>query len=201
MLCSYGCEQEANHVLKNGKNCCQPSFNSCSAIKKKNSDGLKKAHEDGKIPGFDNIQRQRSIDTKVNEAISIQFQNNSPANNPWVKRILIEKFDWKEECVSCGLGTEWNNKSIVLHLDHIDGNNRNNNFSNLRFLCPNCHSQTETYCGKGSDGKIKVSDDEMIVAIKRNKNIRQVLIDVGLTAKGKNYERVRSIIEKNNLTF
>lgn len=42
----------------------------------------------------------------------------------------------------------WNGKPLTLDLDHIDGNNTNNQLSNLRWLCPNCHSQTETYKGK-----------------------------------------------------
>jgi 5-methylcytosine-specific restriction endonuclease McrA len=34
---------------------------------------------------------------------------------------------------------------MVLHVDHVDGNSDNHVPSNLRFLCPNCHSQTDTY--------------------------------------------------------
>lgn len=47
----------------------------------------------------------------------------------------------------CGIDN-WFNKKLVLQLDHIDGNNTNNILSNLRLLCPNCHSQTDTYAGK-----------------------------------------------------
>lgn len=51
-------------------------------------------------------------------------------------------------CAICGLGPEWNGKPLVLTMDHIDGNHNNNEFSNLRWLCPNCDRQTETYSGK-----------------------------------------------------
>lgn len=51
------------------------------------------------------------------------------------------------QCENCKL-TEWIAQPIPLHLDHIDGNPTNSSKDNLRLLCPNCHAQTETYCGK-----------------------------------------------------
>jgi hypothetical protein len=48
----------------------------------------------------------------------------------------------------CIISDNWLGRQITLHLDHIDGNNRNNCLTNLRFLCPNCHSQTSTYAGR-----------------------------------------------------
>ena len=51
-------------------------------------------------------------------------------------------------CLWCGLEDSWNGKTISLQLDHIDGDPLNNKLENLRWLCPNCHSQTETFCGK-----------------------------------------------------
>ena len=63
-------------------------------------------------------------------------------------RNKILKYNLLEyRCVECSL-MMWRDKPIALHLDHIDGDNRNNLLTNLRFLCPNCHSQTSTYCGK-----------------------------------------------------
>jgi len=49
---------------------------------------------------------------------------------------------------TCSVSTEWNNKIIRLHVDHIDGVHANNDPANLRLLCPNCHSQTPTYGAK-----------------------------------------------------
>ena len=74
--------------------------------------------------------------------------SDSKTNNQTIKKRVIEDGLLKYVCVSCGNTGEHNNKPLVLHMDHIDGNNKNNNLSNLRILCPNCHSQTNTYGGK-----------------------------------------------------
>jgi len=62
------------------------------------------------------------------------------------KRLLKEKL-LHYKCAMCSLDL-WNNQKIVLELDHIDGNRKNNNLSNLRLLCPNCHSQTDGWRGR-----------------------------------------------------
>jgi len=54
----------------------------------------------------------------------------------------------KNICEFCGIGPSWNDKSLTLQLDHINGVNTDNRLENLRILCPNCHSQTDTWCGK-----------------------------------------------------
>ena len=51
-------------------------------------------------------------------------------------------------CVSCGIAGQWLLQPLTLHVDHIDGNYMNCTPGNLRFLCPNCHSQTPTHAGK-----------------------------------------------------
>jgi len=59
----------------------------------------------------------------------------------------IEKYDLMPlECALCGVGCEYNNKRLVHATDHIDGNPKNNELKNLRLVCPNCHSQTDTFC-------------------------------------------------------
>jgi len=62
---------------------------------------------------------------------------------------LLEEGYKKERCEGEGCGiTQWNGQRIVFELHHKDGNNKNHKLKNLELLCPNCHSQTETYCRK-----------------------------------------------------
>ena len=58
-----------------------------------------------------------------------------------------------EQCHACGMGPVWQGRPIRLHVDHTNGNPVDNRLENLRFLCPNCHSQTSTYCGRNKRGK------------------------------------------------
>lgn len=62
----------------------------------------------------------------------------------WAKKYLIEQRGYK--CEICGI-TEHNNLPLTLQVDHKNGNAANNSPENLQLICPNCHSQTESYAG------------------------------------------------------
>ncbi len=73
---------------------------------------------------------------------------NSTYNRVCLKNRLIKAGLLEYKCNICGLGPEWNGQPLSLQIDHINGVNTDNRLKNLRIICPNCHSQTETYCGK-----------------------------------------------------
>lgn len=54
-----------------------------------------------------------------------------------------------DRCALCGIEATWQGCPLPLEVDHVDGNWRNNRIENLRLLCPNCHSTTDTYRGRG----------------------------------------------------
>lgn len=73
---------------------------------------------------------------------------DSNISNTALKKRLIGEGVLPYVCVGCGNIGNHNGVPLTLQLDHIDGDNTNNEFLNLRFLCPNCHSQTDTFGGK-----------------------------------------------------
>lgn len=58
-------------------------------------------------------------------------------------------------CECCGTGPFWNGKELRLQVDHKNGNHLDDRAENLRFICPNCHTQTDNYCNnKGMTGLV-----------------------------------------------
>lgn len=76
-----------------------------------------------------------------------------PEGSPALKKYLFETRG--ERCEECGQDGVWNDKPLVLQIDHIDGNSDNNYPTNLRLLCPNCHTQTENFGSKGKGSRYK----------------------------------------------
>jgi hypothetical protein len=70
---------------------------------------------------------------------------NSTYSNSCLKKRLVEEDYLKYECEWCNLTNKWNDKNLTLQIDHINGDSSDNRIENLRFLCPNCHTQTPTH--------------------------------------------------------
>ena len=73
------------------------------------------------------------------------FQSTRPRERRSVLLRALLEIGRPYLCVVCGQKPEWQGKRLILQIDHIDGNSSNNSDKNLRFLCPNCHSQTTTF--------------------------------------------------------
>ncbi len=86
---------------------------------------------------------------QVSQRNSLPDANVFIPNSPMIggRRVTprLLAMGWPYRCALCDL-TEWRGKALVLHLDHVNGINNDNRLTNLRFLCPNFHSQTDT-CG------------------------------------------------------
>jgi transposase-like protein len=67
---------------------------------------------------------------------------------PGVLRRALEELGRPYLCAGCGVGNVWNGLPLTLQVDHIDGCFANCRAENLRFLCPNCHTQTSTHAGR-----------------------------------------------------
>lgn len=85
---------------------------------------------------------------KNSKPLAFHLTENSTYNRHSLKRRLIRDGLLQNICAECGIKGEWNGKPLSLQLDHINGISDDNRIENLRFLCPNCHSQTETFAGK-----------------------------------------------------
>jgi len=88
-----------------------------------------------------NLRKDKS---KIDDILTI---NSNYSRTALKKRLIFENIiDYK--CSLCSIIDVWNENPISLQLDHINGINNDNRLENLRFLCPNCHSQTDNYAGK-----------------------------------------------------
>lgn len=105
------------------------------------------------IPLSDETKRKISLGNKGKKRPNkipneLVFVRNSNHGRHRIKERLIKENLIAYVCAECGLNDNWNGKKLSLQLDHINGIGNDNRLENLRFLCPNCHTQQETYASK-----------------------------------------------------
>lgn len=93
-----------------------------------------------------NAERTNRI-KKRSELSDILVENSKYTNNHTLKLRLVKEGILEYKCKICGIN-EWMGKPISLQLDHQNGVHNDCRLENLRLLCPNCHSQTDTYGAK-----------------------------------------------------
>lgn len=96
-------------------------------------------------------ERQRLNQRRRTPAeILVEDTSDSARRTPGsrLKRAMLE-LGTEERCALCDVEPVWLGEPLPLEVDHIDGNWRNNRLENLRLLCPNCHSTTDSYRGRG----------------------------------------------------
>jgi hypothetical protein len=102
---------------------------------------LDTSHWDGKI--YIKGKKRNAPMAPIEDVLS----SNGNYDYKYVKRRILKDNLLPYECNKCNI-TDWLGEKLSLHLDHINGINDDHRLENLRFLCPNCHSLTSTYCGK-----------------------------------------------------
>jgi hypothetical protein len=126
------------------------------------------------------------------------FVENSKYSKFYIRQLILKKDIIPYKCTGCGNQGTWQDKKLTLQLDHVNGNPQDQRIENLRFLCPNCHSQTETYCSKNQkfSPKKKVTDDQLWdMYTQCNGNCNQALKNLGID-NGRNYDRLYKVVQK-----
>jgi 5-methylcytosine-specific restriction endonuclease McrA len=85
------------------------------------------------------------------------FVENSSYQRYGIKKRILKKNLLEYKCVCCGNVGTHNGQELVLQLDHINGVNNDHRLENLRFLCPNCHTQQDTYAAKNKTKKKNIT--------------------------------------------
>jgi len=84
----------------------------------------------------------------VNRSDDEIFSNGSKIKVDNLKRVYIDRvLNGRAHCELCGI-ENWQGKELVFQIHHIDGNHKNHEKGNLQLLCPNCHSQTDTFSNR-----------------------------------------------------
>jgi hypothetical protein len=92
------------------------------------------------------IQEKRLLTNRKRDSQIFVINSTHPRHR--VVERLRNNNKVKYICSICGLRPWWNNKPLILVLDHINGIYNDNRIQNLRFVCSNCDSQLPTYKSK-----------------------------------------------------
>lgn len=76
------------------------------------------------------------------------FIEDSPVDQSVLRRHYYKGNYSPYKCSLCGQEPFWNDKELILTLDHKNGKNHDDRLENLRWVCPNCDRQLDTFAGR-----------------------------------------------------
>lgn len=120
------------------------------------------------------------------------FVEKSSIDRASIKKYILRYDLLSYVCQKCHQNPTWNNEILVLDLDHINGKRNDNRLENLRFLCPNCHSQEKT-----SNRRLyqKIITSEMVKSvIGKCKSKRKILQQLNVAESGSSYKCLNKIL-------
>jgi hypothetical protein len=108
--------------------------------------GLDVSHFDYRLAKTRNGKHyKRQLINRENEEI---FSYGAHVKTMNLKREYIRRvLNGDAHCEICGI-RDWNGMELMFQIHHLDGNHQNHAVENLQLLCPNCHSQTDTYSNR-----------------------------------------------------
>lgn len=128
-----------------------------------------------------------------------RFKTKKVFRGPELLLFLIKGEGRPYKCECCG-NTEWNGQPIPLQVHHIDGNHYNNEISNLQLLCPNCHAQTDSYCGKNKTRDV-ITDEEITEAVNTSYSVAEALRKINVRDVPTYRNRIKSLIDENKCSL
>ncbi|MGH3309133.1 MAG: HNH endonuclease signature motif containing protein [Streptomyces sp.] len=94
------------------------------------------------------LPRQVTLPKPIAHEVFALLPEGSPRTKRDRLRRALDEIGVPYACVRCGNSGAWDGAPLTLQIDHINGDWRDDRRDNLRYLCPNCHAITETWCGR-----------------------------------------------------
>jgi transposase-like protein len=101
---------------------------------------------------WDAIRRGAIVPRPRSEPIDAILAAGRRRNRNHIKSRLVTAGLKELRCEQCGI-TDWQGGPLSFELHHVNGDGLDNRLQNLLLLCPNCHSQTDTWGGRNSGRK------------------------------------------------